>query len=104
MPALSSNIPSHDFISATEKWDRHVRPNSGDDVPSRFEYILCSVLGVALFSLGLFVAGLNAAWMSWSGVLGIALMWLSCSILFGVGFSLSRANLHSVDARSYSEG
>jgi hypothetical protein len=99
VPAISQNVASHEFISPRESVDQRGRHDSGEDLPSRSDYLLFTALGLALFSLGLFVAKLNDSWMSWSGVLAIALMWLSCSILFGVGFSLTRVNLHSVDAQ-----
>lgn len=104
MNALSQNVASQDFMSPRKSVTQRERHDSGEDLPSRSEYILFSALGLALFSLGLFVAKLNDSWMSWSGVLAIALMWLSGSILFGVGFSLTRVNLHSVDAQPDLEG
>ena len=104
MNALSQNVSSQDFMSPRERVIQCQRHDSGEELPSPSEYILFSALGLALFSLGLFVARLNDSWMSWSGVLAIAIMWLSGSILFGVAFSLTRVNLHSVDAQPDLEG
>ena len=91
-------------MSPRESATQRVRHDSGVELPSPSDYILISAFGLALFSLGLFVARLNDSWMSWSGFIAIAIMWLSGSILFGVGFSLTRVNLHSVDAQPDLEG
>lgn len=85
----SPNIPSQRTNEKVQKAD----PKS----PAHSEYHLATLTGSGLLGGGLFLAGVQESWLSWSGILAIPVMWFGASILFMIGFSKARPHLHSSD-------